>query len=217
MINYIFVNFIPGSAGNFFTRCLNLVDDSWYCWMDSQNKIINLSLDEKLDLFSYHDTTKYDHWIKFEKKICFYHHFHTHHDLPDQSTSIWLNHPNYDFKNNDLVGHDDKQQVVYIDPSQNFEWVILNALYKNSYIDRQWLEIGHQMELDPDVYKVPIESIRQSPESLLNEVGSIAQRFGKYVAVKNQDAIVKLWHQWKTTCLEPDRFQEFKKQIGFYI
>jgi hypothetical protein len=216
MINYVWIFFLPGSAGNFLSRCVNLLSDQCYCWVDSTTQQLNLSLEEKFKLFDYSRSYKFTHWGNYEDSLTMYHKIMSHHDLPESSYSIWQGHPNYKHLSNGIAGTDDREFVFYIDPQEQFEWIMLNCLKKDSFIQCHDLVNGQQMLQDQNVHKLSISNIITAPETLLYEIQKISNLIGLTLQDDSKKYITKLWHQWNATTIKHDQFQTFKKKIGFY-
>lgn len=219
MIDYIFVFFLPGSAGNFFCRSLNLASDRHYCFAsaDEQPVRLDLTLEEKFQRLGYHQHVKGSNWLDLEKKQSHYSWMHTHHELPAGSYSIWFGHPDYSRLREGLVGPDDRQWVFYIDPTEHFEWVTLNALFKNSMINVNWLRSGQKMLEDPGIHKINLGNVIAGAQGHLAEIDRVAEIVGFDIAPANRDKIQQLWQQWEQTMLRPGEFDDFKRQIGFYL
>lgn len=219
MIDYIYVFFLPGSGGNFFCRSLNLVSDQHYCFVTAGEKPVQLqlSLEEKFQRLNYQGHIKGSNWLDLEKKQSHYSWAWPHHDLPPGSYSIWFGHPDYQQLRSDVAGVDDRRHVFYIDPSENFEWVTLNALFKNSMINANWLRQGQRMLEDSSIHKINLGNIIQSAQGHLAEIDRVAEIVGFDVAPDARQKIQQLWQQWEGTMLRPAEFADFKKTIGFYF
>ena len=215
MINYVFVFFLPGAAGNFFSRCLSLASTQAHGWVPADATQIALSADQKHQVYTYGQSRLYQDWKKFEGQLVHYSTLTEHHNIPNGSVSIWSEHPRYQLLNQDLAGPDNQQHVFYIDPSNNFEWVLLNCLYKNSTVDAKWLQEGQAMLEDPAIYKISLSNIIDSWETTWLEVEKV------YAIIKqqcsNKELIEDLWQQWHATTLKPDEFASFKRSIGFRL
>jgi hypothetical protein len=215
MINYVFVFFLPGAAGNFFSRCLSLASDQSYGWIPSNLSDPKVSALEKFHAYSYSSSKQFDDWREFEVQLVKYHAVFDHWNLPADSVSIWSDHPRYALAESGLAGIKDKQHLFYINPGDNFEWVILNSLYKNSTIDVKWLEEGHMMSQDPNVNQINLANIIAGPDTLWSEVEKV------YAIIKhecsNKELVQALWKQWIYTTLKPEQFVEYKSSIGFNL
>lgn len=216
MTKYVFIFFLPGSAGNFFSRCISLISDRSYCWVDKNNPCLELTLNDKFNLCQYIESTQFSNWRDFERHIVHYSSKFEHWALPDQSISIWHNHPNYNMFNKNLMGPGDQQYAFYIDPTENFEWVLLNALYKHSYIDVSWFTTGKEMLTDNSIIKIKLSDIIGSATGCLNAVQQVCSSIGVSLNDENKQTIEKLWHQWINTTLPKTKFDEFKKEIGYF-
>ena len=216
MINYIFLFFQPGCAGNFFSRCLNLVSPNFYCWLDPLRPALIQDQQLKFNLMTYHNVEPNTNWIKFESKIVQYFSVTPLPALPPTSVAIWIGHPNYSILNKNIAGPDDNVKIFYIDPGEYIEWGILNALYKNSFIDAEWMRTGCQMLVDPNIIKISLKNIVDSPTSLLHEVQKVVNIIG-HDCYSSEKIITDLWHQWQKTTLQFDQFKHFKQQLGLNL
>ena len=215
MINYVFVFFLPGSAGNFFSRCLSLASNQAYGWIPEGSKISSLSADEKYHVYSYAQSNQFNDWKKFEGKLVHYSTLFEHYAIPSDSISIWSEHPRYQLLDQDLVGNSNQRQVFYINPGDYFEWVVLNSLYKNSTIDVKWLSQGQQMLNDSAIHKINLANIIAGPDTLWLEVEKVYAIINHKCS--NKELVQELWKQWINTTLKPEQFAEFKSSIGFNI
>jgi hypothetical protein len=215
MIDYVFVFFLPGAAGNFFSRCLSLAGNQTYGWVPDKTNNVGLSADQKHQAYSYSESALHQDWKKFEGKLVHYSTVTDHHSIPTGSVSLWSEHPRYQLLDCNLTGTDNQQHVFYIDPSDKFEWVILNSLYKNSTIDVKWLQEGQAMLTDSDIYKISLANIIESSATAWLEVEKV------YAIIKhkcsNKELVEDLWQQWNSTTLKPGEFNSFKRSIGFKL
>jgi hypothetical protein len=215
MIDYVFVFFLPGSAGNFFSRCLSLASNQAYGWVPKDAISLDLSSAEKHHAFGYRKSKQYRDWIRFEGQLVHYSTLVDHWCIPNNSISIWSEHPRYQLLDKDLVGTDNHQHVFYIDPTKNFEWVILNSLYKNSMLDVKWFQEGQIMLDDPNIHKINLANIIADPDSLWSEVEKVYAIINHKCS--NKELVQALWAQWYTTTLKSDDFESFKNSIGFRL
>jgi hypothetical protein len=131
---------------------------------------------------------------------------------------ILFGHPLYGWKSNNRLTlnsfYPDKKYVFYIDPSDAFEWVLLNALYKNSYLGIEWFRDGQRMLGDPDIHKISLKNIILNESGFFEEFMKVCEIIGHDVTHEEQSAISLLYNQWKQTTLSEDRFEEFKARNG---
>ena len=214
-MKYVFLFFPPGAAGNFFSRCLNLLDNS-YCWVDNETQSLVQDQQDKLALLSYQSISSVDptqrSWIKFENLVCRC----QHNSLPTTAQYVvWPSHPTYTVLQKNLVGIDDEQFVFLIDASDDFEWCILNALYKNSYVSEAWLRAAEEMRQDSNIQKISLQRIVDSCDSFLQEFQLVCDTIGHTLTESEKLAIITLYNEWKLTILDHKKFEEFKNFIGF--
>lgn len=214
MLTYIFIQYLPGSAGNFFSRCIGLVSDQCYGWIPCGTNNVNLSVEDKFHAFKYQNIGS--NWIQFERQLQHYSEVVEHHALPHGSISVWQGHPNYKTLTRDIAGPDDKKFAFYIDPSKNFEWVILNCLHKNSYVDSRWLIQGKKMLNDVNIVKLDLNDIIASRDTLVGCVEKVCTVAGIALKETNKHKIAELWDQWILTTLPASEFESFKNKIGYY-
>jgi hypothetical protein len=214
-MTYIFLFFQPGSAGNFVSRCLNLLDGA-NCWAYKDR--LPTGIKDKLNLLNYIPVMNSTHndrnWVEdWESEVVPYQNFNQLSE--DAKYGIWVPHPDYNILNKDIAGPDDQKIVFYVDPSENFEWCILNALYKNSYLDVKWLKEGERMRLDPNIHKISLKLIVNSQDEFLEEFKKICAIIGHKLTAVEIISVLMLYDQWRTTILDYDKFDEFKQAIGF--
>ena len=170
-MKYIFITYLPGAAGNFFSRCLNLLSNA-YCYGQKNN--LPTVLEQKLKMLSYEsvldrssESVESSSWAEFENKLTPYYRRIAHHALPPGSYSIWADHM---IKNaNQLAGPDDQIFNFYIDPGNSFEWACMNALYKNSYLDVKWFIHSKKLLTDVAVYKISLDNFLVDWDCFLSE------------------------------------------------
>ena len=217
-MKYIFVNFLPGAAGSFFSRCLNLLDNA-YCLADRDSKFIPHTIDDKIKLLSYNSINDKDfddrNWREFEHKTAHYSNYQEHHNLPADSYSIWLQHNKKDTEK--LAGPDDSVYLFYIDSTEAFEWTIMNAFYKNSYLDVDWFILGKQLLNDNSVYKINLKNIISNEEGFLNEFYKVCNIINHNIKDFELAAVKKLYNEWRKTILDYDNIPKFKNKIGFLL
>jgi hypothetical protein len=218
-MKYIFITYLPGAAGNFFSRCLNLLSNA-YCYGQKNN--LPTTLEQKLKMLSYEsvfdrspESIEYNSsWVEFEGKLTPYYRIIAHHALPPESYSIWSDHM---IKNaNQLHGPDDQIFNFYIDPGNSFEWACMNALYKNSYLDVKWFIHGKKLSTDAAVYKISLDNFLVDWDCFLLEFLKVTDIIGHTISEPEIQAVKILYDQWRTTILERNDIETFKKNIGFF-
>ena len=220
-MKYIAISFLPGSAGNFFSRCLNLLTGACY-FVDKTTKKLPTTIEKKLSILNYNSVINkaFDQrdWPEFESQIVKYYTIQPHYELPSNSYSIWCGHPihNYGSANlNELAGPDDQCYRFYIDPGEHFEWCMLNALYKNSYIDVKYFINGKNLLDDCNTYKIKLDSFIQDWNTFCKEFEKACNYIEHKLTNEELQAVKTLYTQWRTTVLEYNDLESFKKNIGF--
>jgi len=217
MINYVFINFLPGAAGNFFSRTLNLIDDA-YCWVPTSFQTLDLTLEQKLEYFSYKNIQKEQNWIDFECELIHYSSLINHTDLPDNAISIWAKHNTDHIRRKHLSGKDDTESLIQItyNDSIMFEWILLNALYKNSHINPTWFKQYQIYSKENDVIKINLKKFINK-DKFLTMYSDTIKLLNISPSHVHLDAVEELHNQWIKTTLSFDKFDEFKSSIGWLI
>ena len=214
--------FLPGAAGNFFSRCLNLLDNA-YCWRLPDNPKISFTLEEKRKILSYDLVKNKTHtyklqkdWIEFEKKLVRFEDNGKVTDyslLPNDAIAIWAGHPHPNYMRLDHFN----RIFFYIDIDDAFEWAVLNCLYKDSFFNMAYLLNANELKNNPVVNKISLAKITQDRDSFIKEFCRVCAIFNRQVSELETKYILELYDDWITTTLPREKFQEFKNQIGWYL
>ena len=240
---HVFIYFLPGAAGNFLSRCLNLLDN-FHCYVDPVHKVLPMTITEKMTLLSYESMENLDfskrNWRNFERSIFHFSQFKKGTNSPGHrvwshnppsvknQTFVWAQHPtvsidintnlrNTNSANNLITVNDGQPKVVkfYIDPSQAWEWHLINALYKNSFIGGEYLLEGKKLLEDSSLIKINLNNFIQGPDIFFEEFLKISQVLNHTVTNQEQQHIQLLHQQWLNTIVPLHCVEEFKKFLGF--
>ena len=216
--------FQPGAAGNFFSRCLNLLDNA-YCY--ASGTTIPVTIEEKFKLLSYslvkdrsfdsNNTLSNDpvkNWQQFECQLKHIESLKDYTELPENATVVWVSHSH---KSTDKTSSHPNRIFFYIDPSDAFEWMLLNCLYKDSNLQIGFISSGNELKHNPVVHNISLAKIVQDRDSFIEEFSRACAIFNRQLSALEIKYIVALYDEWITTTLSPDKFQEFKNQIGWYL
>jgi hypothetical protein len=221
-MKHVSFTFLPGTAGNFFSRCMNLVDGI-YCWVDA-TRTIPESLDEKINMLGYGEVVDMPfgqrNWVTFENKLVFYRNLYDVYSLPESACNIWIGHPTKPSGCVDLdaiAGPDDESYNFYIDPGMHFEWMLMNSLYKNSYHTVEWFLNAEIVRKNTAVHKINLDSILGSWKDCFSEILTVCNIIGFSVSPVEEQAMEKLYSQWKNTILDSESIASFKETIGWKI
>jgi len=216
-MKYIFIIHLPGAAGNFFSRCLNLLSNA-YCYGQENN--LPVTLEEKLKMLSYTPVidrkSVTDDWVKFEDQLTPHGQIIEHHSLPPGSYSIWKIHK-LTSRMATLAGPDDEIFNFYIDPGNNFKWACMNALYKNSHLNVDYFVAGKKYSDDPTFYKISLDNFLKDWADFLLEFKKVTDIIGHALTDFEIQAVKTLYCQWKSTILKFNDIETFKKDIGFFM
>jgi len=220
--------FIPGAAGNFFSRCLNLLDNAYH-WVPPTATKFSFTLEEKRKMLSYdivknrvynidnfNSASPQKDWIEFENQLRPFENPRKGTDysmLPNDAIAIWTGHPHPNYMRLDHLN----RIFFYIDPTDAFEWAILNCLYKDSFFNMAYLLNANELKNNPVVNKISLAKIIQNRDSFIKEFCRVCAIFNRQVSELETKYILELYDDWITTTLPREKFQEFKDQIGWYL
>jgi len=213
MKRFVVLNFLPGSAGNFVSRCLNLLT-GFHVWKP-RDSIMPTGINEKLDQLKYTDVLNYPdqdrkyrlNWSRWE------HHFvaccnEANHTVKDGEVGVIVEHPSNRIAR--YIGKNDKLFVFCIDPTSMWDWMIVSAEIKESFQAVIWFKEAEQMLADPAIYKISLENIVSSQDSFVVEFKKICNTINHDLSAEELDAVVILYNQWKTTT-PSDKIVQSKK------
>lgn len=219
-MRYVLIYYMPGAAGNFLSRCINLLDQA-HGWIDAKENKMLYDIDEKLKVLSYEKVrnlnfTQRD-WVDFEFDITHYSNKYDHWDLPENSLSIWAWHPDKFTidKKTEIAGPDDLLYKFYIDTQDVLEWTVMNALYKNSSVNVDWLRGTIECRNRSDFHRICLKNMIQGWEQFKSEFEKICDIIQHDITNKELVAIQCLYFEWQDTVLKTENIPDFKKQIGF--
>jgi hypothetical protein len=203
-----------------------------------------MTITEKMTLLSYESMENLDfskrNWRNFERSIFHFSQFKKGTNSPGHrvwshnppsvknQTFVWAQHPtvsidintnlrNTNSANNLITVNDGQPKVVkfYIDPSQAWEWHLINALYKNSFIGGEYLLEGKKLLEDSSLIKINLNNFIQGPDIFFEEFLKISQVLNHTVTNQEQQHIQLLHQQWLNTIVPLHCVEEFKKFLGF--
>lgn len=224
-MNYIFLYFVPGSAGNFVSRCLHLLPKTHVVMaLGSANANFfdeTIGVEEKLRILNYDSVLNRDskkvktqNWIDFENQKTQYSNPREHNNLPNGYTAIILNHTwvNSIESYKKLPGSTDTCSVFYIDYRDNLTWCQLNALYKNSILSDEYIKGYNIIKQQPESIPIDLSNIIDGGTALFKEIHKICD-ISKIdrPAPEVEDAIRILHQQWKTTVFDINNFNKVEK------
>jgi hypothetical protein len=141
-------------------------------------------------------------------------------ELSSDAKIVLFGHPLYNWGGNDRLSlnsfHPSKKYVFYMDPSGVVEWVLLNALYKNSYLSIDWFRDGERMRLDPNIHNISLKNIISGEIEFFEEFEKVCGILEHILTQEEHSALSSLYNQWKKTTLGEDRFEEFKVKHGIH-
>jgi len=210
-VNYIWIIFVPGAAGNFLSRCLQFAEDT-VCFADRTHGIPK-SAEDKWALLNYNTVTENQfsdrNWKDFESQAIPYRGWDM--DVAEQNR-VWYSHPDQSVLEQGFVKKEDQQTVIYIDPEDQLEWCLLNALYKNSYITVDWLLQASKLAKRADVM-FPLKNMFS--DNFVSHIEHLANQLNLTYTEDSMQYVKQLHAQWQTTVCKDIR--SWKNQLGFKI
>lgn len=221
-IHYVYMSYVPGAAGNFLSRALNLIDGC-YCWVEQgKGKFFYENPNDKLELFSFEpmadriNKTNPENWQQFEDRLQKYYQLDGANVLPPGSISIMPGLYTVDPHNS--INADDQETFLAIttqDPKV-YEWLILNAMFKNCHLGVAWMEVNAKWGQRSDVYKISLEDF-----FTWEKFETCYKSICKYLNVAEERINLKhvktLHSQWLLTILPMEQIPEYKKKIGWIL
>ena len=209
MKKYVALHFLPGAGGNFISRCINLLENT-YVWSNAHT----LTLEKKLELFSYNDwkTDSDGNWIAFEHKLLHYNSSLPHRDIDKDGVAVFITHPqSLTWIGSKYAGIDDLALNVYIDCKEVLKWCIINASFKNSFQTVPWFNNAEIIENNDTIFKINLKTIIESYEGFFTEFSRLALYLDRTIGPLEEAALHTLYNQWKTTWIPDDRIVEAKQ------
>ena len=202
MKRFVVLNFLPGSAGNFVSRCLNLLT-GFHVWQP-RDSLMPTGINEKLNLLKYTDVLNYPNqdrkyrlnWTGWEHRFvdCF---ANKENSVADGEVVVIVNHPSNNLSG--FIGKDDQSFVFYIDATGMWDWMIVSAEIKDSFQAVSWFKEGKRMLDDPAIFKINLRNIVNSQETFVTEFTKICNIVEHDLSAEELDAVLILYSQWKTT------------------
>ena len=218
MKSFVFLFFIPGSAGNFFSRCLNLLD-KFYAY---DNGSLPLTVDDKLKMLSYTKVKNFREdgidWTDFEKDVNYVLQTYEHNDInvfPPGSFIVLATHPESiesTITNFSQLG--DKIFFLMIDGHDIFDWVLLNAIHKHSYLGEEWMVQNEIIRNDPRYFKINLKNVITSEHTFIKEFKKVCEYLKVIPSEQELSTVTILYKQWKATTIELDELDRYKKVLG---
>ena len=227
-MNHIFINFLPGSCGNFLTRFLQCIISNSYCWLnrsDSSNTFFQ-TFDDKLKLLDNYskNINKTSDWVKFENKLA---HFNERVDISSFNVEldpvlIWISHiwTLEKIKKQNLVGPNDQHTLIQItyDNKSELEWIVLNCLYKDSYIEKHFFDYyqHNTKTITNNVDYFPISNF-MNWQNFKNGIKNILDNNNINYNSHDIEKLENFYNNWYNTTLKFSEFDDFKKSIGWLL
>ena len=216
---FVTIFFIPGAAGNFIARCLNLLT-GFNVFEPPDNSGMPSTIEGKLDLLKYDNVlnwpTNYKNtdftWVNFEHRLVPYEQIKSHCDFPLGGAGVRALHPTHSKLKylEQFIGQDDEKFVFYIDPTGVWNWMLVHADMKDSHQSIVWFKHGKNLLTDPDIFKISLKNIVGGEESFVEEFNKICKIIKHELSKEELDAVLILYKQWKTTTLD-DKTVNLKK------
>ena len=204
----IIIWFLPGAAGNFLSRCLNLLENV-SCWGITTTKVIPMDIDSKFRMVDYADVCNRTvnskiRWTEFEDQL---------YQISEEECLteflVSIEHPENQF---DRISNTNEVDV-YIDVDECFEWVMLNALYKDSMIFPHYLYHARELCQNNSVFKFSLKRLLSGEESFKEEFVRLCDFIQVSLVDSEIELVLQLYRSWVKTTISGDKLQEFKKEF----
>ena len=211
MITYIHIIFTGGSCGNLLTRCLNLLTN-FHCHVHKTNNTFPTDIKSKFELLNYASVINrrfnQRNWIEFESKYnqCEYNYI-------NNGYIVLMGHVCHITKQLSYMTTDPNNKIIkfYINPFNNIEWVIKNALYKNTPTEIGVIMEGKFLLGEPNINLINLENIIDGADTFWQEILHICNLIGYLPRQIEQDTIIELYNQWLLTVFDDSKIIEFNE------
>lgn len=221
MKRFIALYYIPGAAGNFLSRCINLLDNA-YVWASSDG-IIPTNLLDKLNLLSYNNakkqrvptgtnTFKFHYWYDFENSISEYYNFKEHWNIESDGIAVFVYHPEFSIDHiSSLIGPSDIGINILIDSTDELDWCILNGFRKESFQMIKWFQTEKKLHEDPSVYKIKLSNIIRGYDKFLEEFKKLLTILDRTLDTETELALQQLYNEWYTTTFPKENISAYNQ------
>jgi hypothetical protein len=218
-LKHIFISFLPGSAGNFLTRFLQCATENSYCWLNDVGVPDNII--DKTKLLEYKTIfNSKTNWIEFENQLKHFSKILDISSLHHNSTLIWPGHGlTLDkIKNKNIIGNDDSYEFIQItyDTKEELEWILLNAFYKDSFVDRSQFETYQRNIKEKNTRFFSVSNFLNWDSFSKNVLEILDQNKIDY-NLENINELQIFYNDWYNTTLKLSEFNNFKKSIGWLL
>ena len=225
MKRFIKLYYLPGAGGNFLSRCINLLDDT-YGWCNGET--LPKTLEEKYNLLTYKNIESLhfykkvkglSEWLRFEASIKHYQYTHPHWDIGPNSNAIEIMHPtDSNFNNITTVGKDDRLVQIYVDCTNNWDWIVINCWKKNQFETIFiWTLLGEEIRKNPSVYKFNLANMIDGYEKFLLEFTKLATFIDRKLTPDIEIVLHKLYDEWQKTTVHGDTLKNIRSDYANII
>lgn len=214
MKRFVALHFLPGSCGNFISRCLNLLEKT-YVW--GKDGVVPITLEEKYKILTYNDRYKdmwseiERPWVAFEKLIQPYNTIIPSWAIGDDGTAVFIDHPKNAGEIKKIAGANDLAINLYIEPGDYMGWCLLNARQKTSFQLMIWFSKGEALSNDSSVYKINLAEIVNGFDRFLLEFGKLATFLDREVNKEAKVILNNLYEEWYPTTLQGADLEKYRR------
>lgn len=212
MIQNIYINFLPGSAGNFLSRALQLAIPNSCCWLNNDSTVPASPMKKFLTL-SYDKNNQFNNWLAFEQSISHYSEVENFKKL-EEFIFINLSHlykiSDIDLTNSILIQIDIKNKKI-------FEWAMFNCLYKHSRPREDYFKTHKFNKINnKNLIEIDLENFF-SWQDFKIEIEKILKIIDVDTTKTNWKLVNVLYNQWWDSTLKFEDFESYKKDIGWIL
>lgn len=214
---YIFITYLPGAAGNFMGRCLQLLR-GYRVFVDQNNSMPKDTM-EKLKILDYTRVENYGklpkliNWLAWEMNLKIYQSINPHNSLLDGETGVFITHPQVSEWYHQYVAKDDIFFSFYMDEIDVYDWVMVNSAHKDSFQSEQWFRLGKKIAQDPSVFKINLKNIINDLDGFFVEIEKICKIIGYQLDDVEKIALKQLYVNWKTTMIDYPEVEQYKQAL----
>ena len=220
MQKFVFITFIPGSAGHFISNCLNLLT-GFHAWVEKSTGTMPVDTMEKLKVLGYESVLNFNKtsetqvsWHdKIEAKLAYYAEHKRHNDIGKNDVGVSIAHFYSKHLSNrkSMLTANDVFFDFFIDPEDVLDWTLSNLIHKNTNAERSahvqlTKECLDQFYNDYSRIDNPIainlKNIITGWDTFFIEFKNMCNIIGYTILPIEKTALEIMYNQWKTTTVE---------------
>ena len=221
----LYLSSLPGGASNFFEKTLLLCDDVVLHRAKNLVKLLDMNVKQRFNALTKGLQCNWkasgQSWVELE------HRGYIRQDL-DLTTlqgfdGVCITAQGHSFNQkfiDETATENDKIFKVHISHGNDpaiFEWVVMNAMYKNTYLKEPYFNAYNAVHQMNDVYPVYIKDFLGSTNQYLESYVKVCDHLQINESNRYYDYVEQVHKLWIKTTLSPDKYADYKQKINWLI